>query len=90
MGRLRQTCHVLIIQISGLDVNQKLSDIKLTSIAIQIKEPKKAILARKLELEEYPTKKSETKSTIMVEMSDRSVNSSKKYSEEIEDDHDLA
>ncbi len=46
-------------------------------------------MTKKVDNEEYRTKKSDTKSTIMIEMTDRSVNSSKKYSEDI-DDYQLA
>lgn len=80
MARPKLTCPVLCFQILGLDINQKLVDIKLTSIAIQIKEPQKAVFSRKIDNEEFPTKKSDTKSTIMVEMTERSEKSSKKYS----------
>ena len=37
MAKPKLTCHVNLFQISGLDINQKLTDIKLKSIAIQIK-----------------------------------------------------
>ena len=46
-------------------------------------------MTKKVDQEEYGTKKSDTKSTIMIEMTDRSVNSSKKYSQDI-DDYELA
>lgn len=66
--------HLII----GLDIHQKLIDIKLTSIAIQIYNPEKALVVKNISplhnIENYTyesssiPKKSDTKSTIMVEM----------------------
>ncbi len=47
MVRLELTCHVLHNSNIGLDIHQKLVDIKVASIAIQIKEPSRAFVNKK-------------------------------------------
>lgn len=49
MEKPEQICHVTSFINLGLDIHQRLLDIKITSIAIQIKEPQFAIIPIKVD-----------------------------------------
>lgn len=49
MEKLERICHVSFSINLGLDIHQRLLDIKITSIAIQIKEPQFAIIPVKVD-----------------------------------------
>jgi hypothetical protein len=49
MEKLKLICHVTSSIYLGLDIHQKLVDIKITSVAIQIKDPQFAIIPIKID-----------------------------------------